>query len=165
VDADAGFVAFVQRHARTLHRTAFLLTGDAGHAEDLTQNTLVRALAAWGRVSRAEHPLAYCQQILYRTFLREQRRRHVREVFGAAHEPSTPGDTAFVDDRDMVDRLLSTLPPRQRAVLLLRFLEDRSVEETAQVLGCSVGSVKSQTSRALGTLREHATNESGADRG
>jgi RNA polymerase sigma-70 factor (sigma-E family) len=165
VDAEAGFVAFVQRYARTLHRTAFLLTGDAGHAEDLTQNTLFRAFAAWGRVSKAEHPLAYCQQILYRTFLREQRRHRVREVFAASQEPSTPAETAFVDDRDMVDRLLSRLPPRQRAVLLLRFLEDRSVEEAAQILGCSTGSVKSQTSRALGTLREYATNELGADRG
>ncbi|BBH70323.1 RNA polymerase sigma24 factor [Actinoplanes sp. OR16] len=135
-------------------RTAYLLCGDWHAADDLVSIALVRLYRHWGRVSAVEHPEAYVRQILVRTMLNERRRSWRREqpMVAVPDRPVTGGPES-VADRQMFVALLGELPPRRRAVLVLRYFCDLSVEETAAQLGCSTGTVKSQTARALETLR------------
>ncbi|MEV6305709.1 SigE family RNA polymerase sigma factor [Actinoplanes sp. NPDC051861] len=136
-------------------RTAYLLCGDWHAADDLVSIALVRLYRHWGRVSRIEHPEAYVRQILVRAMLNERRRPWRREqpVTAVPDSPSAvPGPDRVADEQRFM-ALLSELPPRRRAVLVLRYFCDLSVEETAAQLGCSTGTVKSQTSRALEALR------------
>ena len=153
VASDEEFESFVDAHAQALLRSALALTGDRGHAEDLVQTALMRTYASWRRVSNADNPFAYAHRILFTSYARMTRRRRVREVLGADAELPAEGHDHAADDRDRVDRALTGLTNGQRAVVVLRFLEDLSVEQTAQLLGCSTGTVKSQTARALARLR------------
>jgi RNA polymerase sigma-70 factor (sigma-E family) len=152
---DEEFRAFVLERYPSLLRSAQALTGDRGIAEDLVQNALIRTYASWSRVSRADDPYAYTHRILFTSFSRMRRRRRVEETLSASVDPLPEprvGEVA-ADDRDQLRRALHALPPRYRAVLVLRFYEDLSVEEVAAVLGCPTGTVKTQTARALERLR------------
>ena len=136
-------------------RTAYLLCGDWHAADDLVSIALVKLYRHWGRVSAVEHPDAYVRQVLVRTMLNERRRSWRREqpVVVVPDRPATTGGPDAVADRRLFVALLAELPPRRRAVLVLRYFCDLSVEETAAQLGCSPGTVKSQTARALEALR------------
>jgi RNA polymerase sigma-70 factor (sigma-E family) len=153
VDRDQEFHDFVIANGPGLLRAAFLLTGDRGHAEDLAQQTLMRSYLAWDRVAAADDPSAYTKRILYRTFGRIHRRRTVPETLTAPVDVGQRDQADETGDRDQLRRALRELTPRQRAVVVLRFFDDLSVESTARILGCSVGTVKSQTAKALSRLR------------
>ncbi|XVS61434.1 SigE family RNA polymerase sigma factor [Actinosynnema sp. CA-299493] len=159
-----GFAEFVAERSDSLVRAAWLLTGDAHKAEDLVQVALVRL---WERWSKVDEPGAYARRVLYTTYMTWWRRRWRAETPSAA----VP-DTVTRDDvaGDAVVRLavrgrLARLSSRQRAVVVLRFFEDCSVEEAARVLGCSTGSVKTHTSRALAALREDTVLKALMDEG
>ncbi|WP_377271741.1 SigE family RNA polymerase sigma factor [Peterkaempfera sp. SMS 1(5)a] len=149
------FEEFVALCGPRLLRSAWLLTGDRHLAEDLLQTALARTWPRWGRIAD-EHPEAYVRRTMVHVHASWWRRRWRGEV---PHDrlPETPGtDDRYgeVDLERTVQAALRRLPPRQRAVVVLRYLEDRTVEETAALLGCSVGTVKSQAAKALRTLRD-----------
>ncbi|MFC4034259.1 SigE family RNA polymerase sigma factor [Streptomyces polygonati] len=152
----AGFEEFVAARGPRLLRVAWLLTGDAHLAEDLLQTVLARVWPKWGRIAD-ENPEAYVRKALVHTHASWWRRKWRGEV---PHGDNLPDRAAIADpfaDVDLEQALaaaIRSLPPRQRAVVVLRFFEDLSVAETAQVLGCSEGTVKSQASKALRTLRD-----------
>jgi RNA polymerase sigma-70 factor (sigma-E family) len=154
---DQDFDEFVRGRSIALLRTAVLLTGgDRGHAEDMLQVVLAKMYARWSRI---DDPEAYARRSLAHAAVNRWRGRHRRPEVPLA-EPDTgaaPGDAAaIVDLRDALARELLRLPPRQRAVLVLRYFDDLTEAEIAAALGCSVGSVKSQASRGLARLRERA---------
>jgi RNA polymerase sigma-70 factor (sigma-E family) len=142
-----------------LVRLAYGLTGDRWLAEDLAQSALASAYAAWWRVRRADDPDAYVRRILINASNRRFRRRRVPE---SPHELAELPDTRTADPADLVgDRAallaaLRELPPRQRAIVVLRYWEDLSDAQVAAVLGCSAGTVRSQASRAMAKLRGSA---------
>ena len=150
------FAEFVAARSPSLLRTAYLLTGDWAAGEDLLRATLEQCWRRWSRLT--DNPEAYVQQAMLRTFLSWRRRRWTGEV-PTVQLPDTGVDdaTAVVDDRDRVWRALLRLPRRQRAAVVLRYFDDLSESETAHALGISVGTVKSQASKALATLRVDAT--------
>lgn len=155
------FDAFVTASSDRLLRTAYLLTGDRGHAEDVVQTALLRTARRW-RAAR-EAPEAYARRVvvnLAKDRWRALSRRPAETSIAAGVEgdPAAPGSDRVLD-RDLLVWAARGLPPGQRAVLVLRFFDDLSVEETAQALGCSTGTVKSQTSRALAGLRAALTFE------
>ncbi|MEU4425112.1 SigE family RNA polymerase sigma factor [Actinoplanes sp. NPDC024001] len=151
---EAEFTAFVAARGQTLLRIAHALTGSREAAEDLVQGALAKAYARWPRIhSDAE---AYVKRIIYNDRVSIWRRTGRAEVSMAevperAHTGRHDHDVA---ERLAVQQALLALPARQRAVLVMRYLEDRSVEETAEALGCRPGTVASQASRALAKLRE-----------
>jgi RNA polymerase sigma-70 factor (sigma-E family) len=138
-----------------LRRTAYLLCGDWDQASDFVQEGLVRVYVAWPRLQKAGREHAYANKAVVSAFLDHARKRSSKEIPTDAdpHVPSGDDVAERVSNRAMLMRALADLPPRQRACVVLRYFEDLSVEDTAQVLGCSEGTVKSQTSRALGSLR------------
>lgn len=138
-----------------LLRLAYLLTRDWQLAEDLLQTALVKTWSAWGRLD-AGSPDGYVRRVLVTTHLSWRRRRWVGEIAtgNLPDHPHAADGTDAVDERDRLWRRLGELPPRQRAVLVLRFFEDLSDEQIAGVLGIGVGGVRSQASRALSRLRE-----------
>jgi RNA polymerase sigma-70 factor (sigma-E family) len=146
------FDDFVAAAASRLFRVAYGLTGDQASAEDLLQDVLERLYIAWPRV---DDPMAYSRRALVNHSANRWRRRarHPETALTAAHERTTADHTQRTDDRDELIRALATLPAGQRAVIILRFLDDMSEADTASVLGCSVGTVKSQTARARDRLR------------
>jgi RNA polymerase sigma-70 factor (sigma-E family) len=149
---EMAFRAYASSHRAALRRTAFLLCGDWHQADDLVQSTLVKLFVAWPRMRSADRPEAYARRTLVHCFLDERRRPWRREapVDGFADQPAgaDPSDLRL-DLRAALDRL----PARQRATVLLRYWADATVAEAADALGCSEGTVKSQTARALHTLR------------
>jgi RNA polymerase sigma-70 factor (sigma-E family) len=151
-----GYREFVAARLDTLRRTAFLLCGDWHTADDIVSTALIRLLRHWPRVSAMEQPEAYVRKMLVRAVVDERRRPWRRE-----RSAETPPDIVdlVVDpaDRMTVIAALAELPPRRRAVLVLRYFCGLSVEETAAALGCAPGTVKSQTARALDTLRTRLT--------
>jgi RNA polymerase sigma-70 factor (sigma-E family) len=159
---DDEFRGFVLARSPALLKSAYLLTGDRGHAEDLVQSALLRSYRSWNRVIAADDPYAYVRRILFTTFSRARRRRRVVEAIGTAPDHAALHDEA-VEDRDQLRRALRELTARQRAVVVLRFYDDLGVEQVAELLGISVGTVKSQTSKALARLRMSAQlDENGA---
>lgn len=154
---DPRFVALVHARTPALLRSAYLLTGDRQLAEDLVQTALAKTAMHWRRVDqdRAE---AYTRKVMYHEQVSQWRRRRVAESFPATMPESTAGssESEGIDLRVSVGHALSRLGPRQRAVLVLRYYEDLPITEVAKLLGCSVGTVKSQTHRALAILREDA---------
>jgi RNA polymerase sigma-70 factor (sigma-E family) len=152
IEDDATFREFVTRQRGALLRTAFLLTGDHGHAEDLVQTALLKTYRHWARVNGVGDPTAYVRRVLVTTAVSWRRRLMSTEqvmdaVPDAGYEDRYPERSATVVDA------LRDLPPRMRAVVVLRFYEDHSEAVTAQLLGCSVGTVKTQASRAMSRLR------------
>ena len=154
--SDEEFSEFVQGAWPGLYRTAYLLVGDRGLAEDLVQTALAKTYAAWPRVRDVQAAPGYARTTLVNTAAAWFRRRSWRNELPTPELPEPPherGHDADLTTRPTVLDALSQLPPRQRAVVVLRFYDDLSVAETARVLGCADGTVKSQTSRALDTLR------------
>ncbi len=147
--------AFIRAQQPALIRAGYLLTGSDAAAQDLVQETLVKVIVGWRAVRRAGAPEAYVRTILLNAFLASQRRSWWRErpaqVLPEPAEVASAYDA--VADRDMLARALQALPARQRAAVVLRHYEDRSEAQTAELLGCSVGTVKSLTSRGLAGLR------------
>ncbi len=151
---DAEFREFVRSRGTPLHQSAYLLCGDRHLADDVVQDTLVKAYRHWRRVRQADSPEAYVRRILLNE-VRGRWRRRERSVPVAefADEPTVADPADDVVRRDGLRQALLTLPLRQRATVVLRYLEGLSERETAAVLGCSTGTVKSQSSRALAALK------------
>jgi len=150
-----GLPEFVAARGPALLRSAFLLTGDGHLAEDLVQTALVKLAPRWEKVSTGGDPESYVRKILYHEHLNWWKRRG-RHVYPSAAPPEPAGHPDFTDRtvRSMLlSQALGRLTAKQRAMIVLRFYEDRSETETARLLGCSVGTVKSQTHRALARLR------------
>ena len=152
---EAGFRDFVVARSPALVRSAWLLTGNEATAEDLVQTALAKTWTRWSRVQRRDTPEAYVRRVMFSTFLTWNRRRWRGEVpVAATPDGAAAGDAyADADRRHSVIEALRKLPARQRAVVVLRYLEDLSEVQTADALGCSVGTVKSQTVKALARLR------------
>jgi RNA polymerase sigma-70 factor (sigma-E family) len=157
----AAFDALVHERTAALVRTAFLLTGDWQLAEDLVQTALAKTYLRWHRLREPGAAEAYTRTVLARACTRAWRRRWRGEVPTEAL-PERAAYAAPSDDRVAVARALATLPAAQRAVLVLRFFEDLTEAETARVLGCAVGTVKSRTARALAALRDSGLVEAPA---
>ncbi|MCO8276598.1 SigE family RNA polymerase sigma factor [Actinoplanes sp. TRM 88003] len=153
--ADDGFRAFVEQQWGPLVRVAYLLTGDRGHAEDLVQAALEKTHRKWGRVSRMDAPVAYVRKAMVNTATSWRRRRRVSEVPLLVTDSPAVDAYGSIEQRQQVVAALRTLPPRMRAVLVLRYFADLGEAEVADLLGCSVGTVKSQASRGLDRLRAH----------
>ena len=154
-DRDKGFTDYFASRSSAMRGTAFLLCGDWHRAEDIVQTAFVKLYRAWNRVARHEVLDAYARQILIRTFLDETRRGFFhRERPTAEDADRVVHDQGGVEDRMVLTRALAKVPPRQRAVLVLRYWEDLSIEETAKALRCTAGTVKSQTARGLEAMRD-----------
>jgi RNA polymerase sigma-70 factor (sigma-E family) len=155
VDADrSSFEAYAQARAAALSRIAFLLTGDHHLAEDLVQQTFLRVAGRWRRIAAGGDPDPYVRKVLYHQHISwwRRRRRGVETPLDAADRP-----VADAADRIAtavaVQRALAKLGPRQRAALILRYFEDYTEAQTAEILGCRVGTVKSQVRDGLNRLR------------
>jgi RNA polymerase sigma-70 factor (sigma-E family) len=150
------FRAFVTARWQALVRTAFLLVGDHGYAEDLVQTALARTHRNWRRIERKDSPEVYVRRVLVNlanSFW--HRRLRMREVVQAETPDSVADDpTVAHDQRDELWNALRSLSPRTRAVLVLRYFEDLPEAQIAIVLGCSVGTVKSTASRGIAKLRQ-----------
>ncbi len=152
---DAEFEEFVRRRRSHLLGTARVLTaGDHYLAEDLVQGTLVRMYLAWGRATRRGGADAYARRVLVNSFIDHRRRPSVSRETATADLPDRAGAPAEEPIDAELLAALSALPPRMRAAVVLRHVSDLSVEDAAEVLGCSEGTVKSQTARGLAKLRE-----------
>lgn len=150
------FQEFVRARWSHLVRTAYLLTGDAHHAEDLTQTALAKAYRSWRRVSGSDNPEAYVRRMLVTCNSDRFRKRRVKEsLTDAPPERAGRDEAVAVDERGVLMGALAELPPRQRAVVVMRYWEDLSEAEVAEVLGCSPGTVKSQASKGLAKLRTY----------
>ncbi|HEX6233421.1 MAG TPA: SigE family RNA polymerase sigma factor [Jiangellaceae bacterium] len=148
------FVTYVAARRRYLRRTAYLLCGDWHLAEDVVQAALIKLYAAWPRIRREGAEDAYARRTIIRAYLDEKRRPWRRERFGLdGVEPVQPSAPSY-ENTDALITALKTLPERQRATIVLRYWYGLSVDETAAELGCSAGTVKSQTARAIRSLRE-----------
>ncbi|MFF2659733.1 SigE family RNA polymerase sigma factor [Kitasatospora sp. NPDC058032] len=155
---ELGFEGFAATRWRRLVRTAYLLTGDHHEAEDVVQATLAKVFRSWSRISGLEEPDAYVHRALVNNNLSRHRRRRVRQLLvPVLPERAHTKDVGHrdVEERSMLLQALAELPPRQRAVVVLRYWEDMSEHQVAEVLGCSAGNVKSQASRGLAKLRGH----------
>ena len=154
--ADEAFDAFVRAHQKSLHRTAYLMTGDRERAQDVVQTALAKLYQAWPRRAEWDHPLAYARQAVVSTVLRSAERRwwgekpteHLPE-----HDTADPAPDALAADRDQLRRALADLPVRQRSAVVLRYYLDLSEAATADAMACPPGTVKSLTARGLAALR------------
>jgi RNA polymerase sigma-70 factor (sigma-E family) len=152
--ADAEFRDFMVGRWPGLVRLAYGLTGDQALAEDLAQTALARAYASWPRVRRADDPDAYVRRIVLNANRSRFRGRRVSELLTATPPDAGAADeTGHRDDRSALMAALKTLPAGQRSVVVLRYWLDLTEAQVAATLGCSVGNVKSQASRALAKLR------------
>lgn len=157
-DNEDEFTAFVTARMERWRRGAFLLCGDWHLADDLVSVTIANVYRHWRKVRRADNPDAFAQKILTRSWLTERRRpwrreRPSEELPEQGRNGPYPGDPERVGERSALDLMLAALGLRQRAVLVLRFYLDCSVEDTARILGVSTGTVKSQAARGLDVLR------------
>jgi RNA polymerase sigma-70 factor (sigma-E family) len=157
MNRDDDFVEFVSGTWSRFYRMAFLLAAeDRTAAEDLLQTAMEKTYARWPKVRRMEHPEAYVRKIMVNAVISRWRRpgRGRESLQSTVPEPSFPptGDSGVID-HTLVWPLVCALPDRQRAVVVLRYYEDLTAVETADVLGCSVGTVKSQAHDALQSLR------------
>jgi len=158
-EQERDYVEYVSGRLPRLHRTAYMLCGDTHRADDIVQATLTALYLSWHRAGAAENIDGFVHRILVRRYLDERRLRWSRVRLGPIppEAPTTTATTAAghgFEERDELMTALRSLPKGQRAVVVLRFLNDMSVEATAEALGCSVGNVKSQCARGLAALRE-----------
>ena len=160
--AEEQFTAYVGARRPALVRTAYLLTGNAEDAEDLVQTALVKAVPKWGRI--AEDPEPYVRAIMARESVNRWRRRRWREI-SAADLPERHHADVDVAGRESLRAALAGLAPRQRAVIVLRYYEDMTERQTAEALGISIGTVKSQCRDALARLRTGSLAEAGVHEG
>ena len=155
---DEDFAAFARERQQQLYRTAYLLCGNRERAQDVVQSTLVGLLKSWNRAREADNLDAYARTAVVRVFLSERRKlRRETEIQALAHSRPATDQTASHDAstalRLTILQALRQLPPKPRAMVILRYWEDLTVEQTAAALGCSEGNVKSQCSRSLEKLR------------
>jgi RNA polymerase sigma-70 factor (sigma-E family) len=160
----ARFEAFAADAADTLFRAGCLMTGDAGEAEDLVQETFIRVARRWHRVAAMDHPVAYARRVLFNLALDGARRRSQQraELEPPGGQPDVTDESATralqqVDDLAEFRWALDRLAPRERAVLVLRYWADLPVAEVAGILGCSAGTVKSTASRGAAWLAQILT--------
>jgi RNA polymerase sigma-70 factor (sigma-E family) len=150
------FEDFVAARGAALVRTAYLICGDRAQAEDLVQNALARLLVHWRRIGLGD-PEAYARKIIVNSTINWRQRLRAREsVVDDLPERLTVDFTSMHAERDAMWRRVLELPARQRAVVVLRYYEDLTEAQTADVLGCSIGTVKSQHAKALAHLRRSA---------
>lgn len=155
VDSDDAFRDYVAARAEAVRFTAYLMCGNWHEAEDVAQDAFIKLYLAWNRIDHSESLDGYVRRIIIRTFLNGRRQLWRRLERLTNEPPDTPAASApGPEQRMLVWAALAKIPPRQRATLVLRYWEDLSVEETARLLECSVGNVKSQCARGLRTLRE-----------
>lgn len=151
---EEGFSRFMADRYEPLVRTAYLLTADRGHAEDLAQASLLRTFLAWDRLRDTANAETYTRTVMARLAIRWGRRRWRGERATVSIDAAPVADGGErVDDADLAMRCLAALPAPQRAVLVLRYFEQRSEAEIAAILRCSPGTVKSRAARALAALR------------
>ncbi|WP_308250114.1 SigE family RNA polymerase sigma factor [Sphaerisporangium fuscum] len=146
------FGAFVAARATTLLRVAYLACGNEAEAEDLLQTALERTYRNWDRV-RYDSPEPYVRRVIINTAISRARRRAILSIIPMRILPERAARSTDVDLRHLLMDALRGLPPRQRAVVVLRYWEDLSEAQTAEMLGCTVGTVKSQTFKAMAKLR------------
>ncbi|MGP3934573.1 SigE family RNA polymerase sigma factor [Nonomuraea sp. KM88] len=146
------FGAFVAARATSLLRVAYLACGDETEAEDLLQTALERTYRSWDRVLH-DSPEPYVRRVIINAAISRARRRAILNIIPMHSPPERAARATDVDLRHVLMEALRALPPRQRAVVVLRYWEDLSETQTAEVLGCSVGTVKSQASKAMAKLR------------
>ncbi|GAA1017357.1 RNA polymerase sigma24 factor [Acrocarpospora pleiomorpha] len=153
MSAPAGFAEFVAARGTSLLRTAHLTCGSAQEAEDVLQSALERACRSWHRLRQDTDPEPYVRRIIVNLAISRARRRALLRIIPTHSPPETPTTRDDVELRQVLMSGLRALPPRQRAVVVLRYWEDLSEAQTAKLLGCSVGTVKSQAAKALVRLR------------
>jgi RNA polymerase sigma-70 factor (sigma-E family) len=166
VEVGREFAEFVRANTAALLRTGYLLTGNAGAAEELVQDTLVRLYPKWDKVQSADQPLAYVRRSLTNAFINERRKASSHDLrFDLMPDRADGRDaTAYIADRDELWPLLQMLPPRQRAALVLRYFHDLSDDQIAAALECRTGTVRSLISRGLATMRQAAEGTAAAGR-
>jgi len=157
----SAFVEFVQARQAVFLRFAYLLTSDHHSAEDLVQTALAKTYLSWDKIRDRGAVDAYVRRIIVNEHTSLWRRAWKRNERPTAQLPEHGSAGHDGADRDAMWRVVQTLPTRQRAAVVLRYYEDLSEAETASILGCSVGTVKSQTSRAIDSLRTTLTNRPG----
>ena len=151
---DDEFTAFAQAASARLLNTAYLLCGDWHTAEDLTQTTLAKVYAAWHRITRKDAVHAYAKRTLLNTYFVDCRRTRRGEILKSTEDlPEHTIEPQAHELRLTLIDALATLPPKARAIVVLRYCEDMSVDQVAAQVGCSAGNVKSQSARALHKLR------------
>lgn len=156
------FEEFASTRSRRLFQIAYLMCGDWHQAQDLVQNTLAKMFTVWGRLRRGRDEPgldAYARKVLLRMYLSHRRLRRSSEIVSAELPEQATGGSGGSDLRLTLVAALAQLPPRNRAVVVLRYLEDQSIEAVAEVLGVSPGAVKSLTTRSLAKLRELLGND------
>jgi RNA polymerase sigma-70 factor (sigma-E family) len=151
--SEAEFAEVYLGRARAMRRTAYLLCGDWHRAEDLVQSAFARLYAAWPSIRDSGAVDAYLRKTLVRIYIDESRRAWHRERPSETIPDSAAAAGGDIEDAILLRHALAAVPRRQRACLVLRFFDDCSVEATADALGCSVGTVKSNTARGLVALR------------
>ncbi|MER6071458.1 SigE family RNA polymerase sigma factor [Streptomyces sp. NPDC001852] len=151
-EAPADYLEFAAARSGPLFRTACLLAGDWHLAEDLVQETLAKMYRSWRRINRVDSPVAYANTVLVRTFISQRRRRSSTER-PSDRLPETAGPAPDAELRMALLDGLARMTAKDRAVLVLRYWEDRSVEETAQILRLTPGAVRVRSLRALERLR------------
>ena len=164
--SDEGFREFVLSASPGLLRTGWMLTGDRALAEDLLQTALAKTWPHWSRIAKDGMPAAYVRTVMVRTYASWAGRRWSGETPSEALPESFAEDGAFgaADERDRLQRALATLPRQQRAVIVLRYYLDLSEQQAADAIGCSVGTIKTQASRALSRLRATSADRSEKER-
>lgn len=160
-ERDAAFTAFMGEATPSLLRTAWLLTGSADRSQELVQAALVKTYVAWPKVRR-DSALAYARRVLVNERT-DRWRRTCRELLGAVPERASTLD-AGIEQREEILHLLALLPRQQRTVVVLRYYQDLSEQQVADLLGVSVGAVKSAASRGLATLRSARLAREGSQR-
>jgi len=155
---DDEFTRYYAARGAAMRSTAYLLCGDWHTAEDLVQTAFIKLYRAWDRVNGHDRMDGYVRRTLVRTYLDHRRRPWRRESAvsfdqSVAWEPTVTATEGSTEERMVLLRALAAVPPRQRAVLVLRYWEDMSEADTAELLGCSPGTVKSQAARGLANLR------------
>ncbi len=154
MNTDQDFAEFVGARWASLYRLAYLLAASPTGAEDLLQTTLEKAYVNWPRISRMGFPEAYVRRMLANTLVSSRRRAWIREKpWDKLPETADASAEVPVLDRSLIWPLVCALPDRQRAVIVLRYYEDLSEAQIAEALGCAAGTVKSQSSAAMGALR------------
>jgi RNA polymerase sigma-70 factor (sigma-E family) len=154
VSSSHDFDRFVAASSDGLLRTAYLVVADVQEAEDLVQETLFRVARRWPKVRRMDHPAAYARRILVNLALRGGPKRSRRRTELDEARPAAAAAPDPLDDHDELHAALAALPPRQRAVLVLRYFLDLPEAEVAAALQCSLGTVKSTASRGLARLEQ-----------
>jgi RNA polymerase sigma-70 factor (sigma-E family) len=162
---DDEYTEYVSARLTSLRRVAYMLCQDWHRADDLAQATITQLYVHWGRARAADHIDAYARTILVREFLSERRSAWARRVSLNSQVPEAQASATDHDALLDLRAALAAVPPRQRATLVLRFSCDLNVEQTARVLGCSVGTVKSQTAKGLAALRRSLDPQDASEAG